>query len=540
MGTVVNMQALSSLGVLVLVLTLVRGDYWWMDTQAFSGQGNSDSQVKRTSSGGGYGGGGSRRKTQNVSGNSPNGAGNSGSKLDGILNEFGDQGYNESQVKRHSSVGGYGGGGNKRKTQNTGGSQQNVLHLSDKFQDSADTSCPAGSICVSQSECQQTPVSGLQERVANYLRCSPNKICCFTSNVPTSTDPLPSSGSSLSSSSILQPPPGVVSLPETQCSEGWKCVSELFCDVTATMVQFRVELTAEERNKRGELTPCMNQVTRQFDVCCRKPSSFPQLENNQIVTSQRQETREPTCPNINILPPIEQCRGRPSNCWSVGVADTDCIGNALCCFDGCANVCQGEGPINGNPGPQTNGRGQQRQQTINSANLNINSNKQEVFQLITQPPIKEQLGASSVSIQNTKQNNRGQPLSSQNQPLIQSIQKKPAIIISSTLNLTNPVDKQPLINTIENQPTVANTGNNEFVPEAGGGYGNSQLDITSRPIKQDQSIPPVYKNQDSFIFPEDNEEPRFPTFPKKRNPSYSNTSPVTLETGTFEHTVMVK
>merc|ERR1711936_42321 len=468
MGTVVNMQALSSLGVLVLVLTLVRGDYWWMDTQAFSGQGNSDSQVKRTSSGGGYGG-----------------------------------------------------GGNKRKTQNTGGSQQNVLHLSDKFQDSADTSCPAGSICVHQSECQQTPVSGLQERVANYLRCSPNKICCFTSNVPTSTDPLPSSGSSLSSSSILQPPPGVVSLPETQCSEGWKCVSELFCDVTATMVQFRVELTAEERNKRGELTPCMNQVTRQFDVCCRKPSSFPQLENNKIVTSQRQETREPTCPNINILPPIEQCRGRPSNCWSVGVADTDCIGNALCCFDGCANVCQGEGPINGNPGPQTNGRGQQRQQTINSANLNINSNKQEVFQLITQPPIKEQLGASSVSIQNTKQNNRGQPLLIQNQPLIQSIQKKPAIIISSTQIPTHPVDKQP---------TVANTGNNEFVPEAGGGYGNSQLDITSRPIKQEQSIPPVYKNKDSFIFPEDNEEPRFPTFPKKRNPSYSNTSPVTLET----------
>merc|ERR1719431_2143929 len=233
------------------------------------------------------------------------------------------------------------------------------------------------------------------------------------------------------------------------------------------------------------------------------------------------------CPTINILPPIEQCRGRPSNCWSVGVADTDCIGNALCCFDGCANVCQGEGPINGNPGPQTNGRGQQRQQTVN---LNINSNKNEVFQLIAQPPIKEQLGASSVSIQNTKQNNRGQPLSSQNQPLIQSIQKKPAIIISTTQNPTNTVVKQPLINTIENQPTVANTGNNKFVPEAGGGYGNSQLDITSQPIKQDQSIPPVYKNQDSFIFPEENEEPRFPTFPKKRNPSYSNISPVTLET----------
>jgi len=28
----------------------------------------------------------------------------------------------------------------------------------------------------------------------------------------------------------------------------------------------------------------------------------------------------------------------------VGQADADCIDNALCCFDGCANVCQGAGP----------------------------------------------------------------------------------------------------------------------------------------------------------------------------------------------------
>merc|ERR1719447_136353 len=38
------------------------------------------------------------------------------------------------------------------------------------------------------------------------------------------------------------------------------------------------------------------------------------------------------------LLPLEQCQGRTSNCWSVGQADVDCINNALCCFDGCANV----------------------------------------------------------------------------------------------------------------------------------------------------------------------------------------------------------
>lgn len=35
--------------------------------------------------------------------------------------------------------------------------------------------------------------------------------------------------------------------------------------------------------------------------------------------------------------------GRVSDCWSVGQPDVDCLNNALCCFDGCANVCQGAG-----------------------------------------------------------------------------------------------------------------------------------------------------------------------------------------------------
>jgi len=49
------------------------------------------------------------------------------------------------------------------------------------------------------------------------------------------------------------------------------------------------------------------------------------------------------CPAASSLG-TGQCSGRVSDCWSVGQADADCIDNALCCFDGCANVCQGAGP----------------------------------------------------------------------------------------------------------------------------------------------------------------------------------------------------
>ena len=49
-----------------------------------------------------------------------------------------------------------------------------------------------------------------------------------------------------------------------------------------------------------------------------------------------------SCPAASSLGQA-QCSGRVSDCWSVGQADADCINNALCCFDGCANVCQGAG-----------------------------------------------------------------------------------------------------------------------------------------------------------------------------------------------------
>eukprot|EP00092_Neocalanus_flemingeri_P004256 GFUD01004576.1.p1 GENE.GFUD01004576.1~~GFUD01004576.1.p1 ORF type:complete len:537 (+),score=133.61 GFUD01004576.1:85-1611(+) len=242
----------------------------------------------------------------------------------------------------------------------------------------------------------------------------------------------------------------ILQLPVTECSEGWKCVSDMFCDATSTMVQFRVELTQEERSRRGKLIPCKNQATRQLDVCCRKPGNLPVIQNDQIDKLKRQDLQQTPCPVITILPPISQCQGRPSNCWSVGVADTDCVGNALCCFDGCANVCQGEGPINDNPGPQTNARGQQRQPTVSTANNNLNSNTSE-----QQPTTDQELGASSPTTVQTGPVGYGeQTMPGKIQPKVQSLLNQLALNIIAMQKPTNPLQRQPLINTIQKHPML--------------------------------------------------------------------------------------
>merc|ERR1712025_715529 len=82
-----------------------------------------------------------------------------------------------------------------------------------------------------------------------------------------------------------------------------------------------------------------------------------------------------SCPSVGSAPSLAACVGRNSDCWSVGMPDVDCINNALCCFDGCANVCQGEGPRLDTPKPQFNARGQARQNNNkNSNNINGNNN----------------------------------------------------------------------------------------------------------------------------------------------------------------------
>ena len=117
------------------------------------------------------------------------------------------------------------------------------------------------------------------------------------------------------------------------------------------------------------------QPSGSFAVCCTAPqeqqqetrgsSSQPELqqpltlepeqpaEAESVLAEQQiqqQQLSPPTnsCPVLNTLPPLTECRGRTSNCWSPGVRDLDCLDSALCCFDGCANVCQGKGAKAGN------------------------------------------------------------------------------------------------------------------------------------------------------------------------------------------------
>merc|ERR1711953_158527 len=75
------------------------------------------------------------------------------------------------------------------------------------------------------------------------------------------------------------------------------------------------------------------------------------LSNVLPVTQNLGQAQQGSCPAVGSVPPVSQCAGRESNCWSVGQPDVDCLNNALCCFDGCANVCQGSGSRSPAPPP---------------------------------------------------------------------------------------------------------------------------------------------------------------------------------------------
>jgi len=238
--------------------------------------------------------------------------------------------------------------------------------------------CPEGKSC--QASCPQKKkkirgYGGIQERIVQHLPCD-NGVCCPTPIIPKSPDP------TISIQDAVAPESSNVnfvssSLPITECPATMKCVREDFCDADGVMVPYRVSLTDQEKRQRGTLIPCM-QPSGSLAVCCTAPqeqqqetrgsSNQPALQQQQqqqltLVAEQpaeaesvlaeqqlQQQQLSPTnsCPVLNTLPPLAECRGRTSNCWSPGVRDLDCLNSALCCFDGCANVCQGKGAKPGN------------------------------------------------------------------------------------------------------------------------------------------------------------------------------------------------
>merc|ERR1711953_1062479 len=233
--------------------------------------------------------------------------------------------------------------------------------------------CPEGQEC--RASCPQAKkkirgYGGIQERIVQRLPCDTG-VCCPIPPIPESPDifssqssPEPSNVDSITSS-----------LPITECPATMKCVREDFCDAKGVMVPFRVRLTEQEKKQRGTLIPCM-QPSGSFAVCCTAPQEQQEVRDSSLGSAtdiQQQLTLEPaqtgeteivpaeqqlqqqhlgpigdSCPVLNTLPPLTECEGRKSNCWSPGVRDLDCLDSALCCFDGCANVCLGKGAKLGN------------------------------------------------------------------------------------------------------------------------------------------------------------------------------------------------
>merc|ERR1712012_806830 len=209
--------------------------------------------------------------------------------------------------------------------------------------------CPEGQEC--RASCPQAKkkirgYGGIQERIVQRLPCDTGVCCPIPPNPESPT--IFSSQSSPESSNVDSI---TSSLPITECPATMKCVREDFCDAKGVMVPFRVSLTEQEKRQRGALIPCM-QPSGSFAVCCTGPQEQQEVRDSSLGSADIQQQQlgpiGDSCPVLKTLPPLTECEGRKSNCWSPGVRDLDCLDSALCCFDGCANVCLGKGAKLGN------------------------------------------------------------------------------------------------------------------------------------------------------------------------------------------------
>merc|ERR1711953_1391846 len=91
-------------------------------------------------------------------------------------------------------------------------------------------------------------------------------------------------------------------LPVTECPVGWKCVSEVFCDATATMGSQRVQLSKAQIAIRENLIQCMNPATAQFNVCCRQPQLSPQLSPSPALPAANPDRIEEVRPSSSTGP----------------------------------------------------------------------------------------------------------------------------------------------------------------------------------------------------------------------------------------------
>jgi len=79
-----------------------------------------------------------------------------------------------------------------------------------------------------------------------------------------------------------------------------------------------------------------------YNVDCSAASGLYGLAEGAFGTQDDSGSEVGSCPAASPLSP-DECANSVSTCWSPGQRDTDCPGNGLCCFNGCANTC-GEEP----------------------------------------------------------------------------------------------------------------------------------------------------------------------------------------------------
>ena len=111
--------------------------------------------------------------------------------------------------------------------------------------------CPEGLSCVPKSLCSTSSIPGIQERVSNVrtkFKYSQVIIFYFSAQARAFQD-----------------------LPQTECPSQMECVKDQFCDKSGSISPVRVQLTKQEKTKRGELIVRRLDVNMEFIFFCFSP-----------------------------------------------------------------------------------------------------------------------------------------------------------------------------------------------------------------------------------------------------------------------------
>jgi len=161
---------------------------------------------------------------------------------------------------------------------------------------------------------------------------------------------------------------------------------------------------------------------------------------------------------------------------------------------------------------------------VNNANSEFNANKPEAFQDLTQQPTNQDFGGAASSLetepikQNTPSGYSGQPLPSPQQPLVLAIQKQ---VAPTQAPVTTETQRQPVTEQGHNTEDLsADDTNTPFATENKDSFEVSPgYSTITQPETSPANHPPT--NNHRIVFPDDQEETRFPAFTQASAPSFS-------------------